>query len=124
MHRRRDIYGEDANEFRPERWEDPDFEKRVGWGFVSFHGGPRICLGSKYTGLLNHPLQTDNANKCLAMHTEDFALTEASCVITRLIQAFPNIRLPPEIEVERTGQEKQCLTIVVSSAEGCKVLLE
>lgn len=48
---------------------------------------------------------------------------EASCGIVRIIQAFPNIRLPPDIPRERTGYERQCLTIVVSSAEGCKVLL-
>lgn len=48
---------------------------------------------------------------------------EASCGIVRIIQAFPNVRLPPDVPKEPTGQEKQSLTIVVSSAEGCKVLL-
>ncbi|KAI4178863.1 MAG: hypothetical protein L6R41_008174 [Letrouitia leprolyta] len=46
MHRRKSIYGEDANEFRPERWESGELE-HVGWGFMPFHGGPRICLGSE-----------------------------------------------------------------------------
>ncbi|KAL9011050.1 MAG: hypothetical protein Q9173_004067, partial [Seirophora scorigena] len=53
----------------------------------------------------------------------DFALVEASCGIVRMIQSFPNIRLPPNVPREPTGQERQSLTIVVSSAEGCKVLL-
>jgi hypothetical protein len=57
------------------------------------------------------------------MVTEDFALVEASYAIVKIIQAFPNLRLPPEISKEKTGQEKQSLTIVVSSAEGCKVSL-
>jgi hypothetical protein len=48
---------------------------------------------------------------------------EASCGIVRVIQTFPNIRLPPDLPREATGQEKQSLTIVVSSAEGSKVLL-
>jgi hypothetical protein len=56
--------------------------------------------------------------------TEDFALMEASYGIVSIIQTFPNLRLPPETEIEKTGQEKQNLTIVVSSAEGCKVLLD
>jgi cytochrome P450 len=36
----------DAADFRPERWENV-FEKKVGWGYLPFNGGPRICLGRK-----------------------------------------------------------------------------
>lgn len=46
MHRRNDLYGLDANEFRPERWEGSDLD-RISWGFMPFHGGPRLCLGSQ-----------------------------------------------------------------------------
>ena len=51
MHRRRDFYGEDAEEFRPERWLDTDEKKglRVGWEYLPFHGGPRICIGRKFS---------------------------------------------------------------------------
>lgn len=49
---------------------------------------------------------------------------EASYGIVRILQKFPNIRLPPDVPVEPTGQEKQNLTVVVSSAEGCKVLVD
>ena len=47
MHRRKDLFGEDAEEFKPERWLDQDGQKglRPGWEYVPFHGGPRICLG-------------------------------------------------------------------------------
>ena len=41
MHRRKDYYGEDADEFKPERWE----KLRPGWEYLPFNGGPRICLG-------------------------------------------------------------------------------
>jgi hypothetical protein len=54
---------------------------------------------------------------------EDFALTEASHAIVGIIQAFPNLRLPEGLEVIPPGEEKQALTIVVSSADGCKVVL-
>lgn len=43
-HRRKDIWGEDAEEFRPERWH----ERKYGWEFLPFNGGPRICLGRKF----------------------------------------------------------------------------
>lgn len=51
MHRRKDLYGEDANEFRPSRWDPnvgggPDLSK-IGWGYLPFNGGPRVCLGRK-----------------------------------------------------------------------------
>lgn len=46
MHRRKDIYGEDADKFRPERWEN-DALKNIGWAYLPFNNGPRLCLGRK-----------------------------------------------------------------------------
>lgn len=63
MHRRHDIFGPDADTFRPERWED----LRPGWGYLPFNGGPRICVG------------------------QQFALTRASYTIVRLVQEFEKI---------------------------------
>lgn len=60
MHRRKDIYGPDAEEYKPERWET----LRPGWEYLPFNGGPRICLGQQY------------------------ALTEASYVTVRMVQEF------------------------------------
>ncbi|KAF2266735.1 cytochrome P450 alkane hydroxylase [Lojkania enalia] len=101
MHRRPDLYGMDAELFRPERWDenmpmdhDPTNHK---WGYLPFHGGPRICLGM------------------------DFALTEAGYVVARLLQRFPTIKLPETEVVELVGVEKQVMTLVISIKEGCKV---
>jgi cytochrome P450 len=44
-HRRKDIWGEDAAEFRPERWEG----RKKGYDFIPFIAGPQICLGRMYT---------------------------------------------------------------------------
>lgn len=44
LHRRKEIYGEDADQFRPERWDD--LRSRV-WTCVPFGGGPRICVGQR-----------------------------------------------------------------------------
>ncbi|KAF2235067.1 cytochrome P450 [Viridothelium virens] len=63
MHRREDLFGSDAAEFRPERWET----LRPGWNYLPFNGGPRTCLG------------------------QQFALTESAYVIVRLMQEFSDI---------------------------------
>ncbi|KAI9806690.1 MAG: hypothetical protein M1825_006147 [Sarcosagium campestre] len=44
MHRRKDLWGEDATEFKPERWES----RPLGWDYVPFSGGPRVCIGQQY----------------------------------------------------------------------------
>lgn len=69
MHRRKDIWGEDANEFKPERF----IGRKYGWEFLPFNGGPRICIG------------------------QQFAITEASYVIVRLLQKFDRIEAAPGV---------------------------
>lgn len=41
MQRRKDLWGEDALEFKPERFE----QRWPSWQWLPFNGGPRICLG-------------------------------------------------------------------------------
>ncbi|KAL8818354.1 MAG: hypothetical protein Q9223_002989 [Gallowayella weberi] len=41
--RRQDIWGSDAEEFRPERWE----HREHSWEFTPFGGGPRVCIGQQ-----------------------------------------------------------------------------
>ncbi|TVY12831.1 Cytochrome P450 monooxygenase fsdH [Lachnellula arida] len=65
MHRRYDIFGEDAEIFRPERWEN----QKYSWEYLPFNGGPRICLGQQY------------------------ALTETLYVLVRFAQEFEKIEL-------------------------------
>lgn len=98
MHRQKDLYGEDANEFRPERWLSGEL-KDIKYGYMPFWHGQRICLG------------------------KDFATLEASYLIVRLLQAYPNMHLPQNHEILQLGKEKQDVGIVVASTEGCKVVL-
>ncbi|KAF2647562.1 cytochrome P450 [Lophiostoma macrostomum CBS 122681] len=101
MHRRPDLYGMDAELFRPERWdEDMPMHKdptNAKWAYLPFHGGPRICLGM------------------------EFALAEAGYVVVRLLQRFPHIKLPQDEKVELVGVEQQVMTLVVSIKQGCRV---
>ena len=55
MHRRKDLYGDDAESFKPERWLDQGEKKglRVGWEYLPFNGGPRICIGRRWPKLLS-----------------------------------------------------------------------
>ena len=98
--RRRNIFGPDADAFRPERWEEQESLNPYGWAYFPFNGGPRACLG------------------------QDFALMEVSYTIVRLLQEFQTIRLPNWEKNEPVGTEMQRLTLVLSSADGCRVELE
>ena len=96
--RRKNIFGPDADIFRPERWEECKKPDQFGWAYFPFSGGPRACLG------------------------QDFALLEVSYTIVRLLQAFPRIRLPADEDAkEILGKEKQRLTLVLLPADGCKL---
>lgn len=72
MHHRKELWGPDADEFRPERWE----KRRPGWDYLPFNGGPRICIG------------------------QQFALTEIAYVVTRMMQRIDGLdgaALSPEL---------------------------
>lgn len=99
MHRRKDIYGEDADEFRPERWMGDELKGIHAYAYLPFNGGPRICLG------------------------QEFALLEASYTIARLVQLFPNFTIPGSEPRTTVGDERQTLTLVVSSMDGCNISL-
>ena len=120
MHRRKDLYGEDAEDFRPERWEEenlPINKERISaaWGYLPFNGGPRACLG------------------------QDFGLIEAAYATVRILQKFPRIEAGsferPQVQnwhgysshhsraVERTAKERQKMTLVMSLGDGCPIRL-
>jgi len=64
IQRNPEIFGPDADEFKPERWQDwfP-----APWTYVPFNGGPRICLG------------------------QNFALTEMAYAAARMCQDFVRV---------------------------------
>lgn len=41
LHRSKDLWGPDADAFKPERWAG----RKCGWEYLPFNGGPRVCLG-------------------------------------------------------------------------------
>ncbi|XP_057455313.1 cytochrome P450 704C1-like [Lotus japonicus] len=50
MGRMKFIWGDDAEEFRPERWLDENgiFQPQSPFKFTTFQAGPRICLGKEF----------------------------------------------------------------------------
>ncbi|KAL8798622.1 MAG: hypothetical protein Q9182_006516 [Xanthomendoza sp. 2 TL-2023] len=96
MHRQECIYGPDAADFRPERWESI----RPGWGFLPFNGGPRICLG------------------------QQLALTEASYTSVRLMQAFYQVQSrdsePWQEALTISCASKNGTQVVLIPTDGCK----
>ncbi|KIW73791.1 hypothetical protein PV04_01881 [Phialophora macrospora] len=47
MHRRKELFGEDAHEFRPERWLDGKLA-HIGCAYIPFLHGFRTCLGKDF----------------------------------------------------------------------------
>ncbi|KZL84012.1 cytochrome p450 alkane [Colletotrichum incanum] len=92
MQRRTDLWGPDAEDFKPERWDpDSDTKGRHGWEYLPFLGGPRICPGQK------------------------FALTQTSHVLARLAGAFEKIE-----NMDPTEWREQW-TLSVAPKDGVKV---
>ena len=46
---------------------------------------------------------------------------EASYVIVRLIQTFSKFEYDPAMPMPRVGEERQDVTLVLASADGCRV---
>ncbi|KAF4615947.1 hypothetical protein D9613_011384 [Agrocybe pediades] len=77
MHRRTDLWGQDALNFDPDRFLDERLHKYLTphpFIFLPFNAGPRICLG------------------------QQFAYHEASFFLVRLLQKFSAIHLAPDAQ--------------------------
>jgi len=68
MQRRKDLWGEDADHFIPERWTDREVESNL-FTFLPFSIGPRTCLG------------------------QSFAYNQTSFVLIRLLQVLDSFEL-------------------------------
>jgi len=140
MHRRKDLYGADAEEFRPERWDEKDLplyrdKTTAAWGYLPFNGGPRVCLGREYASVeLSIRADIDTLR-----NAEDFGLTEASYTVVRILQAFPTIKAAPFERqqtqtwtgysshqaqgIKKVSRERQKMTLFISAGDGCPVQL-
>lgn len=84
MHRDEKLWGKDASEFDPSRWEGRVPSNH--WAFLPFNGGPRICLG------------------------QQFALSEIALTMVRLFQRFETLEKGPDFS-EKTPKWANTLTL-------------
>lgn len=81
MHRRKDLWGPDADEFDPDRFIDKRVKEYLvanPFIFLPFNAGPRICLG------------------------QQFAYNEMSFFLIRLLQNFNGVTLDTDAQPQRT----------------------
>ncbi|QRV88400.1 cytochrome P450 family protein [Ceratobasidium sp. AG-Ba] len=100
MHRRKDLWGPDAEEFDPERWLDERLKKYLTpnpFIFLPFNAGPRICLGQQFAYKLLAPILTTR------QYLQGFFFySESSFFLVRLLQRVESISLAPEAHPEGT----------------------
>jgi cytochrome P450 len=126
MQRRPDIWGADAEEFKPARWEG----RKLGWEMIPFSGGPRVCIGRKFSDFCVYvcvcererekEIEKERERKCANLSaTEQYALNEASFVLVKILQRYDKI---DALDMGPGGIKKE-VTLTLSPANGVNVRL-
>lgn len=98
MHRNPNFWGADSEVFNPDRWYSYSSKTHHAWDFLPFNGGPRICLG------------------------QQFALTEMSFTLVRLLQKFEHLECKPGLfEGKMNHKVHARLTMCVAGKDGVSV---
>ncbi|KAF7633685.1 hypothetical protein Mgra_00006866 [Meloidogyne graminicola] len=81
LHRNKNIWGEDSEQFKPERWLNEEGNKIKNLAFYPFGGGPRICIGMR------------------------LGIMEAKMILVQLLRTFELKRCSEtKIELDLSGQ--------------------
>ena len=94
-HKRPDLWGADAEVFRPERWLEAALLDKVAstpFMYSPFYGGPRVVRAAPFLHLL-YCFSTSGSKQCIG---QAFALNEAAYFIVRLLQRFRSFTFAPE----------------------------
>ncbi|KAL9052323.1 MAG: hypothetical protein Q9162_005467 [Coniocarpon cinnabarinum] len=91
-HREKSLWGEDADEFKPERF----IKRKHGFEFLPFNGGPRVCLG------------------------QNFAMTSAGYATVRLLQRYDGLN-GVDGEETTAESPRQNITLTGRPHGGCVV---
>lgn len=69
LHRRKDVWGKDANKFNPENFSPENVSKRDPYCFLPFGAGPRMCIGNRYA-MLSAKIETMRMIKAFRFSTK------------------------------------------------------
>lgn len=105
MHLDKEIWGDDAGEFRPERWTG----RKVGWEFLPFNGGPRVRAPLRCSAHMANVSQV-----CIG---QQYAVTLAGFTAVRLLQRFDAIEDLDSTEV------KYSVGFITKSGAGVQIRL-
>jgi cytochrome P450 len=93
LHHRRDIFGDDAELWRPERWEELNLST-LAWKFIPFGGGPHVCPG------------------------QNMAMNRVAFTVARIVEAFNSIE-----NCDPVAEFVPLYKLVTASQNGVKVSL-
>lgn len=106
-HRRKDLWGADAAEFKPERWEG----RKKHYDFNPFLAGPQICIGRE---CFLHLLLNAPANN----REEQYSMTQVAFVLTRFLMRYDTMEKPIGQDNLRKGWQT-----VLTPGDGVKMRL-
>ena len=94
----KEIWGDDVNEFEPERW----ISRKSLWEFVPFLGGPRICLANKQV------------------------FTQAAYLLVRMTRNLARIENPDEVNeyVERIKMTTESRNRIKAASFAARLLIK
>jgi cytochrome P450 len=93
LHHRKDIYGDDADLWRPERWEELKLST-LAWKFIPFGGGAHVCPG------------------------QNLAMNRVAFTVARIVEAFDRIE-----NRDLVAEFVPLYKLVTASQNGVKVSL-
>jgi cytochrome P450 len=112
IHRDRRVFGEDADEFHPERWLDEKRAKEMDKAIITFGSGTRTCVGKNISLMEMHKLVPQ------LLRYFDFSLADKDAEWTTLNRWFNsqkglkvNIRLRKKVDMVPEWQNPEEKTI-------------
>jgi cytochrome P450 family 313 len=89
IHRNKALWGEDADEFKPERFLPENFKNIHPYAYLPFSKGPRNCIASKYSDhsmkvILSHFFRKFKTLTTLKLNELRYEFT----IVTKVVQGY------------------------------------